>query len=575
MNPRILVIDDNPAIHDDFRKVLAGAGRSGFAEAEAAFFGEPLPVASQPEFKVDYALQGLDAIELFRQAHERGAPPAVAFVDVRMPPGIDGVETVARLWEIDPELQIVICSAYTDYSWQEMVAKLAHRDRLLVLKKPFDGIEVLQLACALTEKWELTRQAAHSIDRVEREVTARTSALVEANARLEREIEQRKSAEEQLLRSQRLESIGTLASGIAHDLNNLLSPVMMGTQLLQDGTLRPDQEELLEMIQTATRRGSRIVAQMLTFARGSTDDHTVQHAGLLLLEIAKIVSETFPQNIQVKCQTASDLRLMSGNATQIHQVLMNLCVNARDAMPTGGIIRLEVENFTVDASYASGRPDMPPGEYVLLRVSDTGIGIPEEIRDKIFEPFFSTKAPGKGTGLGLSTTAGIVRNHGGFLEVKSAPGEGTTFYVYLPADLENEMIPDRPEMMQSLRGHGELILVVDDESALRDITSETLIRHGYRTITASDGAEAITAYAQAIGEIDAVLTDVHMPIVDGPAFARALKTITPDLRILLMSGAANDARLKEFDMLGISGFLPKPYSSEQLLRAMHQTLLPL
>ncbi len=574
MNHRILVIDDNPAIHDDFRKVLGGATGTAFAATEAAFFGDAPPVKLRPEFSVDFASQGLEAVEFFRAAHASGAPHAVAFVDVRMPPGMDGLETAARLWEIDAELQVVVCTAYTDYSWQETVGKLAHCDRLLILKKPFAGVEVLQLACALTEKWRLARLSARHLDQVEREVTARTTDLLAANTQLGTEINQRKSAEEQLLRSQRLESIGTLASGIAHDLNNLLSPIMMGTQLLQDGTLRPDQESLLETIQTAIGRGARIVAQMMTFAKGSTEDRTSLHAGLLIREIATIAGETFPQNIHVQYHTAADLWMLSGNATQLHQVLMNLCVNARDAMPLGGIIRLEAVNFPVDESYAGGHAKLRPGEYVRLRVTDTGPGIPEEIRDKIFEPFFSTKAPGKGTGLGLSTAAGIASHHDGVLEVKSAPGEGATFSLYLPADPKNESTVDRPQTSRPPRGHGELILVVDDERPFRDLIGETLIRHGYRVLIATDGADAITKYVQSERMIAAVLTDVRMPIVDGQAFSRALKNITPDLPIVLMTGSITNERLREFDALGVRGVLPKPFHSEQLLRMIHVTLLP-
>jgi len=207
-------------------------------------------------------------------------------------------------------------------------------------------------------------------------------------------------------------------------------------------------------------------------------------------------------------------------------------------------------------------------------VADTGTGIPEEIRGKIFEPFFSTKAPGTGTGLGLSTAAGIVSEHGGVMEVKSAPGEGTTFSVYLPAILETEMVPERRKDPTAPRGRGELILVVDDESGLREINAETLIRHGYRAITATDGADAITKYVQSERKVDAVLTDVRMPIVDGPAFTRALRNITPDLPIVLMTGSVTNERLREFDALGVRGVLSKPYSSEQLLRMIHATLLP-
>jgi CheY-like chemotaxis protein len=276
----------------------------------------------------------------------------------------------------------------------------------------------------------------------------------------------------------------------------------------------------------------------------------------------------------VRYRAEPDLRPLLGNPTQLQQVLMNLCVNARDAMPAGGAILLAAENFTVDESYASGHPDAVPGEYVLLGVSDTGSGIPEEIRGKIFEPFFSTKEPGKGTGLGLSTAAGIVRNHGGFMEVKSAPGQGTTFLIYLPATGENRPNPDRQRTTEAPRGNGELILVVDDESSVLKATAATLVRHGYRALTACDGAEAVMAYARDGAKIRAVLTDVHMPIVDGPTLTRTLKNIVPDIRVIFMTGSVDESRMGEFDSLEISGVLAKPYHSEKLLNLLHETLLP-
>jgi signal transduction histidine kinase len=572
MNTRILVIDDNCSIHEDFRKVFGGLYHEGSAEIEAAFFGDKLPEIVPPDFHVDYALQGADGVEVFHAAHASGAPHAVAFLDVRMPPGMDGIETAQRLWEIDPDLQIVICSAYTDYSWEEMAARLGYQDRLLILKKPFAGIEVLQLACALTSKWELRRQANLRLQEVEQQVEIRTAALVATNDRLEAEIEQRKSAEEQLLRSQRLESVGALASGIAHDLNNLLSPIMMSAQLLEDDTLRPEQEALLDMIETATVRAAKIVSQLLTFARGTADERTVLQAGSLLRDMSKIISETFPPGIQVQCHISPEVRLLHGNPTQLHQVLMNLCVNARDAMPDGGTIRLEADNFIADESYASAHPDAHAGRYVLLRVSDTGPGIPMAIRGRIFEPFFTTKEPGRGTGLGLSTVNGIVRNHGGFVEVKSAPDQGTTFLIYLPAALAHDAAPASAPEAAAPAGRGELVLVVDDESVIREATAATLIRHGYRAITAGDGAEAITTYAQYASQIDLVLTDVQMPFVDGLAFTRALKNITPQIRVVLTTGSSDEGRLREFHSLGVYDLLPKPFHAAQLLTTLQRAL---
>ncbi len=564
-NHRILVIDDNRAIHDDFRKILCPE-RSGIDDAEAEFFGGPAPVLLQPAFEVDSAFQGSEGVAAMRRALEEGRPYAMAFVDVRMPPGADGIETAEMLWQLCPELQVVICTAHSDYTWQEMVVRLGNRDRLLVMKKPFASVEALQLACALCEKWQLTQEAAERLAETERIVEKRTRELREANERLQSEMEQREQAEKHLLRAQRQECIGTLASGIAHDLNNMLSPILLSLDLLKIG-LPEASKDLLVTVETCTQRAASMVRQVLTFARGVEGERLLLEMKCVIREIEKIVVGTFPRQITLETRIAEELPLINGDATQLQQVLLNLCVNARDAMPQGGTLRIQADALEIDDLCASSNPGMRRGRYVRLRLSDTGMGIPKRIIDKIFDPFFTTKPLGQGTGLGLSTVLGIVKSHEGLLEVHSEPGKGSTFEVFLPVAVD-QPVPVSGADTGSAGGQGQLILIVDDEAPVRKATEKTLAVHGYRTLTAADGVEALAIYAAQGDSIDAVLTDVMMPLVDGVALSRALRKMNPSVRIIAATGAAEESRKQDLKALNVSRVLGKPYTTGTLLAAL-------
>lgn len=564
-NHRILVIDDNRAIHDDFRKILCPE-KSGIDDLEVAFFGRTAPVSLQPEFEVDSAFQGSEGVEAMRRALEEGRPYAMAFVDVRMPPGADGIETAEMLWQLCPELQVVICTAHSDYTWQEMIVRLANRDRLLVMKKPFASVEALQLACALCEKWQLTHEATERLAETERIVEKRTRELREANERLQSEMMQRERAEKQLLRAQRQECIGTLASGIAHDLNNMLAPILLSLDLLKIG-LPEASKDLLVTVETCTQRAASLVRQVLTFARGVEGERLPLEMKCVIREIEKIVAGTFPRQITLETRIADGLPPINGDSTQLQQVLLNLCVNARDAMPQGGTLRIHVDALEIDDLCASLNPGMRRGRYVRLRLSDTGTGIPKRIIDKIFDPFFTTKPLGQGTGLGLSTVLGIVKSHEGFLEVHSEPGKGSTFEVFLPVAVD-QPVSISSEDSGSTGGQGQLILIVDDEAAVRMTTEGALAVHGYRTLTAADGVEALAIYAAQGDSIDAVLTDVMMPLVDGVALSRALRKMNPNVRIIAATGAAEESRKQDLKALNVSRVLGKPYTTGTLLAAL-------
>jgi PAS domain S-box-containing protein len=386
------------------------------------------------------------------------------------------------------------------------------------------------------------------------------------------DLTERKKLEQQFLRAQRIESIGTLAGGIAHDLNNQLGPIIMSLDLLKMKFTDPESQELLDLLGTSAQRGADMVRQVLSFGRGVEGRRMEVQVRHLLGDIEKIARDTFAKDIQVRAIVPHDLWTVVGDPTQLHQVMLNLCVNARDAMPDGGLLTISAENLTLDAQYVAMNPEAQPGPYVLLKVEDSGTGMPPEVITKIFDPFFTTKELGKGTGLGLPTSLGIVRSHGGFIRVYSELGKGTTFKVYLPAQTESSpaAIPAPEEEMP--RGHGELILVVDDEASVRQITKQTLEAFGYRVLLAADGAEALAAYSTHGPEISAVLTDMMMPVMDGPATIRVLRKLNVNLPIIAASGLSAIDHVAQAASLGVKHFLPKPYTAETLLKILKQVL---
>lgn len=386
------------------------------------------------------------------------------------------------------------------------------------------------------------------------------------------DITEKRKIESQFLRAQRMESIGTLAGGLAHDFNNILSPILLAIRMLQVRFPDEDSQRLLSMLQTSTERGAELVKQVLSFARGVEGERIIIQPRHLIREIVKIFKDTLPKSIEVAYDTSEDLWTVVGDITQLHQVLMNLCVNARDAMPQGGKLTIKAENVRIDDSYARMNIDARPGSYVLITISDTGMGIPANIIDKIFDPFFTTKEHGKGTGLGLSTAIGIVKGHNGFIAVYSEEGRGTQFKIHIPA-VESAHATQVDEVQAEMpTGHGELILVIDDEATICEIAKGTLETYGYRAITASDGTEAVALYAQHKDEIKAVLTDMMMPYMDGPATIRALQKMNPQVKIIASSGLTDNSRATEAASAGVKIFLPKPYTADQLLNTLAELL---
>lgn len=697
-NPRILIVDDNPAIHEDFCKILgAEASDSSFDADEIEVFGEVTRGRSlRCTFELGFASQGAQALEMVRAAKEEGYPYSLVFTDMRMPPGWDGCETTVRLWQVDPDLQIVICTAYSDRSWEEMMEKFQSPERVLILKKPFDAVEVLQLAHALTEKWSLLQSARRNTEQLERMVLARTQELREANARLQSEIAIRHHAEERvreqaglldkaqdaifvhdldervlfwnrsaerlyglatetvlgyplpaslspepslfaearkitlekgdwtgdlaqrtatgrefivesrwtlvrddagqpksilvintdvtetrrleqnMLRAQRMECIDTLAGGIAHDLNNVLQPVVLSIDTLTPRLPDPESTAIFQMMRANILRGTSLIRQLLLFARGSEGPRMTVQAATLVREISGVVQTTFPKTIfYAGPGDVSSCWPLLGDPTQLYQVLLNLCLNARDAMPHGGQLSLTVENVEVDDVTAATQPDAQPGRHVAFTLTDTGCGIPPHLRAKIFDPFFTTKDVGQGTGLGLSTSLSIVQSHGGFITVQAGQNGGTCFRVFLPVNpetVEGEAPFRLPQAEETPRGSGERILVVDDEPTVRSAMKQTLECFGYEVTLAQDGVDGLRCYAEDRSGIKAVITDVAMPNMDGPALIRTLQRLDPSVKTLVTTGMASELSMQSLRSLGITQVITKPCDGLVILRALHELL---
>jgi PAS domain S-box-containing protein len=431
-------------------------------------------------------------------------------------------------------------------------------------------------------------RASGRIQNLETELISKSSAKVQVLVSIEvveigtdkcvltffHDITARKKMEAQFLRNQRMESIGTLAGGIAHDLNNALAPILMSAQLLRMEFTDPEVLQTLDILEASAKRGADMVKQVLTFARGIEGKHGTVQIMYLIRDMVSMMKQTFPKSIRVDELGSEEIWPISGDATQLHQVLLNLCVNARDAMPDGGTLTLSAENIHFDENSARIHPEAVPGPYVMVGVIDTGTGMQPQIQERIFDPFFTTKEVGKGTGLGLSTVRSIVKNHNGFLTLDTAEGKGAHFKVYLPATgsrAASSAIFARPVLPG---GNGEWVLVVDDEALIRDIARQMLQTFGYHVLTAMNGAEAVATCAKHVGKIQVMVTDLSMPVMDGAAAIEAVRTIDPDISFIVASGSIPESRIKAPEASTVYAFLEKPYTPEKLLTTIYKALHP-
>jgi two-component system cell cycle sensor histidine kinase/response regulator CckA len=456
---------------------------------------------------------------------------------------------------------------------------------LTLIREKFGDMPFILFSGTIGEETAVECLKKGATDYVLKQRPARLVAAVRAIFTTAEERERRKKSEEELkrsaereremearfLRMQRMESIGALVSGIAHDLNNALVPILMGCGFLRSESLNEESQQILSTMETSARRGADMLRQVLAFARGVEGKKTPVQLTALLREMEKIARDAFPKTIRVRTDLAKDLWPVLGYPTQLYQVIMNLCINARDAMPNGGQLSLHAENVQLDNTASQLHRDAAPGPYLRFTISDTGDGMSPEIQEKIFQPFFTTKELRGGTGLGLSTSLDIVKNHGGFITVKSQVGQGSQFNVHLPALTASAQPELEPELSSLPTGNGELILLIDDEVSICEITKAALENYGYRVLVANSGPEAVTIYAGKRKEIKLAITDTGMPFMDGHATSIALKKINPALKIIMASG--NTPNGKETSSTpNISAFAPKPYTVEKLLTIVHEVL---
>ncbi|HXA15813.1 MAG TPA: PAS domain S-box protein [Thermoanaerobaculia bacterium] len=492
---------------------------------------------------------------------------------------LDNLELVSVM--MDREANIIYCNDYflrlTGWQREEVIGtnwferfvppEIVDEMRRAFANLVSDGEEIRHYTNEI-----LTRSGQRRLLQWNNSLTYSPSGEVIGTASIAEDVTDRVHLEQQLLRAQRLESLGTLAGGIAHDLNNLLLPILMGVTLLKRFDPNEASLKAINNIERSVRRGSELVKQVLLFARGSeTSRETVQLRDVVG-EIEAIITSTFPKDITLEVSMAHDLSPVTGDATQLTQVLLNLCVNARDAMPRGGQLIISASNTGINDHDALPHGNPNSGPQVVLEVTDTGEGMPKEILDRIFDPFFTTKEVGKGTGLGLSTAQGIISSHGGFLGVSSNLGEGSTFTIHLPARPEQSAAVVIPEETGPPHGNGELILIVDDDASVVSITKQTLEVFGYEVLTAEDGAQAIGVFSRRLADIALVVTDMAMPVIDGAALIAALNRMVPGVRIIATTGNPSAASMSKIARTGVTHILTKPYTAEELLRTLSEVL---
>jgi len=677
---RILVVDDTPSVHRDFRKILCaeqGTQVVGATDFDEQVLGDAPPDHQPGRFEVDSALQGQVALDMVRTSVAENRPYALAFVDVRMPPGWDGIETIRHLWEICPSLQVVICTAYSDYSWEEIGARLGEPDSLLVLKKPFANVEVQQLAHALTRKWELNLQAKMKLDELEHKVAERTcelerqtllvaeseerlrsvldnaadavfiaspegqyvyvnraaSALLdyareellsmgipditppeeislvqgvlqrlqaEKQVRVEmqlkrkdgalvpvefngtrlpdgnvygscRDVTERKRLEEQMRQVQKMEAIGRLAGGVAHEFNNILAGILMSLELAHQSTDPAERSTLLRDAEAGSQRAAHLVKQLLAFGRRSMMQRQPLDLAVTVANQLPMLRESLGDRIRLEFVPPQALPLIKADKTLMEQVLLNLCLNARDAMNTGGRLCLSLKEEVVAEEHSKRILDARAGHFVCWSVSDTGCGMDERALERLFEPFFTTKDVGQGTGLGLATVRGIIQQHQGWIEVESRVGEGTTFVIYLPVDEAARVVaPAAPSETHPSSG---TILVVEDEPMLRRLTKLVLVGKGYNVLEAGDASEALALWANYRAEIDLIFTDMVMPgELSGLELGQRALAEKSGLKVIITSGYNTDQVDLEKVAKASIVYLPKPCPPGELLEVIGKCL---
>lgn len=582
-NLRILIVDDNSAIHEDFRKILSPTdyGESDLDAAEAALFGGSAPTNKRPDFQLSFAAQGEGAVHLAEMALQQGQPFALALVDVRMPPGMDGVETIKALWKIQPDLQVAICTAYADYSWDDIAKHLGISHRLMILKKPFDPIEVIQIANALTRKWTFEREAALRQLGLQTRLWEHSRRIEDACSRLNREHHERLKLMDDMRRMQKMDALGAIASGIAHDFNNALTVIQGHLSMsLMNTEQPPGVTESMEEILMAARHAADLTDRLLKFSRREFGKPVPLNLAQALEEETHLIKRSLGAQIQLDVHSATDLPDVLADPGSLGQVLVNLALNAKEAMPGGGkiVISSRFQRITSQEDAEALHPDARLGEFAVISVSDSGNGIPAEVLGRIYDPFFTTKGVGRGAGMGLFVVRGLVRHMGGWVTVSSVPSVGTDFRVYLPLVGSEIQVEEGDGGHQDFDGLSEgvspcNILVVDDDPSVCHVVSSVLRGQGHTVYTAGDADAAWKCWTAHRQSIHLVIVDVNLPgKSSGFDLGRAILADDASLPFIFTSGSCPDivghtSKLQ----LGIN-YLPKPFDVLDLLNAVGHAL---
>jgi len=528
---------------------------------------KPEPASSSFDYEVDFAIQGEESLKMVHEAIEKNRPYSLVFMDIRMPPGWDGIKTLIEIFKIDDDIQAVISSAYSDYSFFDLKEKFGSTDRIVFLKKPFDTHEVLQLAASLTKKWNLSKD--YKVNYL----------------RLENELKYREKIEGQLIQAQKMESIGQIAGGLAHDFNNILSGIV-GIASMNELALKSkniDIEKLKRfnnLIIKATGRATTLTDQLFALSRKNKFTLLPFDLNKSIINTIEICNNTFDKKIELIFNDKDNKTIVNGDKNQIEQVILNLSINASHAMTImrnesenqGGTLTYSIKKIEADEFFIKNHNKAKIGYYWKLNISDTGVGINSETLPKIFDPFFTTKETGSGTGLGLSMVYNIIERHDGFINVYSEENVGTDFNIYFPV-IDKKITDDKKEDIkeEAFRGTGT-ILIIDDDETILDVSKLILEQSGFTVLTAVNGKEGIDIFSKNYSNICVVILDVVMPVFSGKETYIKLKEIDQDVKVLLTSGFAENERIKKIMDMGVKSFIQKPFTLNQLLIAIKNLL---
>jgi len=663
-NRRILIVDDNISIHDDYKKILEKEKeKKDFDMRRSMLFGngEVEETVQADEFEFDSCYQGEEAVQLVRDAFLNNNPYAVAFVDCRMPPGIDGIETISRIWEIDRRVQVVFCTAFSDYGMKDIQKKLGITDSLLILKKPFDSVEIKQLATALIKKWNIEKRnrylrnymksiidsmpsiiigidSSDCVTHWNRQIETETGvkegsavgrplkevftifedndneiyySIVEGKTKYFPRVVYKKDGktrykdiliypiqmkgneedvviriddvteienkEAQLRQAQKMETVGNLAGGLAHDFNNMLGGVKAAVSmlyiLLQKDRSELDIAELVKFVTLAeksTNRATEMVSQLLELSKKQELSFEAVEINSIVKDVVKLSMNSFEKSIEIVTSYHEERATIYADSIQIEQVLLNLCINAGHAMtimrdegePEGGTLSIAILKIFADDEFIKAYPEASKQNYWRIEVRDTGVGMSSDIREKIFDPFFTTKEE-RGTGLGLAMVNNIVVQHKGFIDISSEVGKGTVFSVYFPVLESGEKSREESVRGAVVKGSGK-ILIIDDDELIRFASVSLMKACGYTPIPVENGKMAVEVFSEKKDEIKAVILDLSMPGMNSREVFIAMNNIKPGVKVLLTSGYNDDSRIENIISIGAAGFLQKPFSVGEL-----------